>query len=401
VNLCCFILRLLDLHGNDERMHCFNGTLLRLTALIGALCAGLPLRIVAQTHYELPYSFSTFLSEPEQMSFLTPAPATVSKHGLMGSFYEINLAPPTLLAVAADKSGDLYASSGNDTRIWKISSVGAVTAFAGMPRKRGSIDGFGAAALFDNPGSLAVDQAGNIYVANLANNTVRKLTPEGNVTTLTNAASEINTEAGHPPMVFPGLCGIATDFTGNIYVATSHPDSLQKISTTGSITTIWKNGESFKAPGTTGNETRIVQLGGIAADPDSNIYILDPENNSSDGSRSVFAGLAGASGSSDGIGGAARFNHPEGIAVDRLGNIYLADCGNHAIRMISPSQVVTTLGGMPGEPGDADGIGNAARFSAPIGIAGCENGVIYVLDPGNKKIVKGVPIRVRPNSPKR
>ena len=76
----------------------------------------------------------------------------------------------------------------------------------------------------------------------------------------------------------------------------------------------------------------------------------------------TLAGLAGSSGSADGTGSAARFYHPSGVAVDSAGNVYVADCGNHTIRKVTPAGVVTTLAGLAGNHGSADGTGSAARF---------------------------------------
>src|SRR5581483_5355735 len=94
----------------------------------------------------------------------------------------------------------------------------------------------------------------------------------------------------------------------------------------------------------------------------------------------TFAGLAGSAGTSDGSGTFARFNGPTAIAVDATGNIYVADTGNHTIRRITPAGAVSTVAGLPGNAGSADGTGNAARFNGPQGVAVTSGGVVYVSD---------------------
>ncbi|MBF9224017.1 NHL domain-containing protein, partial [Hymenobacter ruricola] len=101
---------------------------------------------------------------------------------------------------------------------------------------------------------------------------------------------------------------------------------------------------------------------------------------------STLAGLAGASGSADGTGAAARFNYPAGVAVDAAGTVYVADQSNTTIRKITAAGVVSTLAGSAGNPGSADGTGAAARFYYPTGVAVDAAGAVYVADRANNTI---------------
>lgn len=105
----------------------------------------------------------------------------------------------------------------------------------------------------------------------------------------------------------------------------------------------------------------------------------------------TLAGSPGISGSTDGVGGAARFNDPSGLAVDKLGNVYVADGGNHTIRKIAPGGAVTTLAGLAGSPGSVDGAGSEARFNGPSGLAADDMGNVYVADTANRTIRKITP----------
>jgi sugar lactone lactonase YvrE len=132
---------------------------------------------------------------------------------------------------------------------------------------------------------------------------------------------------------------------------------------------------------------------GVAIDRSGNVYVADSSEQtirkiSPDGMGSTLAGSPGMRGNADGIGSSARFSDPSGIATDSSGNIYVADASNHTIRKITPSGVVTTFAGSPGLRGSADGKGRAARFYFPTSIATDRNGNVYVADTKNSTIRK-------------
>jgi len=138
----------------------------------------------------------------------------------------------------------------------------------------------------------------------------------------------------------------------------------------------------------TASAARFNRPGGVATDASGDVYVVDSGNYTirkiaPSGDVTTLAGLAGRSGSDDGIGSVARFNQPSAVATDGNGNVYVADTGNHAIRKITPAGVVTTLAGSAGFPGSTDGRGSEARFRSPLGIATNGSGNVYVADSNN------------------
>ena len=247
--------------------------------------------------------------------------------------------------VAFDAAGNLYASDAHSNYINKVTPAGEVSVLAGTKPPgffqivRGSADGTGAAASFNGPGGTAIDASGNLYVAEAYNNTVRKVTPAGVVTTIAGAAPATGSTDGVGAAARFNLPrGIAIDPLNNLYVADTSNHTIRKITPAGVVSTL--------------------------------------------------AGT-GVVGSADGSAAAASFNGPQGVAVDQHGNVYVGDNGNRKIRRITPAGVVSTVAGS-GLQGSADGSGADASFSTPQGLAVDGDGSVYVADNANRKIRKVV-----------
>lgn len=293
--------------------------------------------------------------------------------------------------VAVDSSGDFYvADTGNHT-IRKVTPAGVVTTVAGLAGSWGTADGTGSGARFNSPGVVAVGGAGNLYVADSDNNTVRKVTAAGVVTTIAGTAGSRGSVDGTGSAArFNYPRGIAVDLSGNIYVGDSNNNTIRKITPEGIVTTLAGPANIFAADGT-GAAARFNNPSGVAVDSSKVTYVADSNNSTirkvtPAGVVTTFAGLAENTGSANGTGSAARFNAPQGVAVDGSGNILVADTYNHTIRMITPAGAVTTLAGSPGVSGTADGTGSAARFNLPSGVAAGGNGNVYVADTWNHTI---------------
>jgi hypothetical protein len=288
--------------------------------------------------------------------------------------------------VATDSSGNVYvADTGNDT-IRKITPAGAVTTLAGLAGSAGSLDGAGSAARFHGPTGVATDNSGNVYVAENYNNTIRKITPAGVVTTLAGLAGSAGSADGTGSAArFNGPWGVATDSSGNVYVADDSNATIRKITPAGAVTTLAGLAGSLGSADGTGSAARFYYPLGVATDRSGNVYVADAGNNTirkitPAGAVTTLAGLAGSDGSTDGTGSAAQFNYPFGVATDTSGNVYVADTDNATIRKITPSGAVTTLAGLAGSAGTADGTGSQARFLTPGAVAVNSSGNVYVAE---------------------
>jgi M6 family metalloprotease-like protein len=268
-----------------------------------------------------------------------------------------------------------------------------VTTLAGTPYTSGSQDGTGAAARFYGAMGAAFDAGGNLYVADTYNQIIRKVTPSGVVTTLAGTAGSSGSADGTGAAArFSYPYGIAADSAGTVYVADSYNQTIRKITADGVVTTLAGTAGSMGSTDGTGSAARFYYPYGIAVGPGGTVYVADSSNQliravTPSGTVTTVAGTAREAGRDDGTGSAARFNYPYGIAVDAAGVVYVADTSNHTIRRINAGGIVATLAGTAGAVGMQDGVGAAARFSSPTGVvADPATGALYVADRGNSTI---------------
>jgi sugar lactone lactonase YvrE len=296
--------------------------------------------------------------------------------------------------IAVDAAGNVYISDTNNGTIRRLSATGAVTTLAGTAGQSGSADGSGGAAEFNDPAGLGIDAAGNLYLADYGNSTIRKITSAGAVTTLAGLAAQTGISDGQGSAArFNHPSAVALDGAGNIYVIDTSNQTVRKVSAGGLVSTLAGNpGVGGRADGV-GAAASFFYPGGITAAGGGTVYVADTGNHSlrvvtPAGAVATLAGSAGRPGSANGTGLAALFNYPDGVAVDSAGNLYIADHGNDTIRKLTAAGVVTTVAGIAGLPGSADGGGGAASFNGPTGIAVDPSGNLYVADAGNSTIRK-------------
>ncbi|WP_445752727.1 NHL domain-containing protein [Polaribacter sp.] len=287
--------------------------------------------------------------------------------------------------VAVDVSGTVYVADEGNHKIRKITPSGDVTTFAGSTI--GYADGIGTAAKFIYPTGVAVDASGNVYVAEQANHKIRKITPTGEVSTFAGSIGGYADGTGTAAR-FNNPYGVAVDTSGNVYVADESNHKIRKITPDGVVTTFAGSTAGY-ADGT-GTAAQFYFPTGLAVDDSGNVYVADYNNNrirkiTSTGVVTTLAG--GTQGSADGTGTAAQFNHPKGIALDASGNVYVADYDSNRIRKITPIGEVTTLAGST--YGFVDGTGTEAKFRNPTGLAiDNASGIMYIADYNNHRIRK-------------
>jgi hypothetical protein len=275
--------------------------------------------------------------------------------------------------MAADHTGNLYVAGGYTNQIVsKISPDALVSTLAGQPGVYGYADGMGTNAQFgdpfENPTGLAIDAAGNLYMADRGNNAIRKITPSGLVSTLAGHAdgSPGSADGTGSAASFHAPQAVAVDGAGSIYVADTANYTIRKITPEGSVTTL--AGEAG-LPGTangTGSLARFSELGSLVVDGSTNVYVADYgtiRKVTPAGVVTTLAGRFGVYSTVDGAGSVALFNSPRDLAMDEVGGvIYVAD--GPTIRRVTTSGVVTTLAGHGADGGYVDGPADLARFDA-------------------------------------
>jgi len=295
---------------------------------------------------------------------------------------------PTGIALGID--GDLLVSDTNTLR--KVTQAGVVTTLAGSADVVGSADGVGLAARFNGVGGIVQDSIGNIFIVDRGNYTIRKVTVDYGVTTIAGAAGSYGAKDGVGSNAqLLGPRAITVDKNGNLFITEIGAHAIRKITPGGVVTKLAGAGQGYKDGKVA--EAQFNMPFGIVADVVGNLYVSDLSNHvirkvSADGMVTTLAGTAGVAGSVDGMGGNAKFNSPQAIAIDNNGYLYVADENSHAVRKISPKGEVTTLAGSLGVAGSEDGLGSVARFSRPRGIAIDKRGNLYVSDSQNQTIRK-------------
>ncbi len=305
--------------------------------------------------------------------------------------------------VAVDTVGNLYVADTLNHTIRLIGPSGSVTTIAGFPGASGSADGMGPTARFNAPSGVAVGRSGTVYVADSQNSTIRRLTPSGTnwvVDTIAGAPLSIGSADGLGSKArFNHPFGVGVDIAGNVYVSDMDNQLIRRLTLSGTNSTVITLAGRIWAPGAylgggidgTGTNALFNAPAGLSVDKNGNIYVADAYDNairkvSSAGIAGTVAGSLLGLDSVDGTGGAARFNFPVGVASTADGGLYVSDWRGHAVRSITPAGVVSTSFGTQGISGSDDGIGNNARFNGPTGIALSRSGPLYVVDTGNNAL---------------
>jgi sugar lactone lactonase YvrE len=286
--------------------------------------------------------------------------------------------------LTVDGAGNIYVADSANHTIRKITPDGAVTTLAGSPGNSGSADGIGSAARFNFPRGVAVDQAGIVYVADTGNCTIRKITAQGEVSTLAGTPAPPD-GGGHADGIgaaagFQFPWGVAVNSSGTVYVADSLNNLIRKITPTGVVTTL-AGSVAWGLTDGAGTTARFYNPSGITVDANGNLYVADTNNSrvrkvTADGVVTTLPG---------------EFGSFAGVAVDPTGNVYITARGE--VMQLSPSGATFEMGGFM-QTGSADGPANVVRFNNPISVALDGAGNLYVADFYNGTIRKGTPVAI-------
>jgi len=290
-------------------------------------------------------------------------------------------------ALVWDGAGNLYAAD-NDVIRKVVVATGAVSTVAGSPGQFMVVDGVGAQARFWFPGGLALDGAGNLFVSDSGGGTIRRVVlATAEVTTIAGAAGTVGSVDGTGSDArFSSPDHLALDGAGNLYVADRLNATIRKVVlASGVVTTIAGTAGMHGSTDGVGTSARLEEPDGLVFDGAGNLFFSDRGSTAvrritlATGAVTTVAGSWGMSGSTDGVGPAARFTWPAGLASDGAGNLYVADVDSYAVRKIVVATAsVTTVAGSAAKRGSTDGTGAAARFSTPLRVAEDGAGNLFV-----------------------
>lgn len=264
----------------------------------------------------------------------------------------------------------------------------SIATFAGSDSgTSGSDDGTASAARFNLPGDVAIDGAGTVYVADTYNHRIRKIAPNGDVTTLAGSGSQGFLDATGTAAQFAHPHSVVVDAAGNVYVTDTGNARIRKVSPAGVVTTF--AGSSSGYVDGTGVGAQFDSPKGLTIDASGTLYVADERNSrirktTPAGVVTTLAG-SGVEGFADGPSATAQFDWPTDVAVDNSGSVLVIDGENSRVRKVSPTGTVTTLAGS-GVTGYLDGPAATAQFSEMVGIAADSYGNAYVTEHTTQRV---------------
>jgi len=286
---------------------------------------------------------------------------------------------PTGMTV--DGSGNMFIADTLNLRLRKVSNNSISTVAGNGLLSYGGDGAQATTAQLNNPQGVAVDPAGNLYIADTNNNSIRRVAGNGVITTVAGSGISGAAAPGNGSNQFTAPRGLASDAAGNIYIADSQNARVVKLSAAGGLSTVAGNGTpGYGGDGGAATSAMLNTPTAVAVDSANNLYIADFSNNrirkvSASGTISTLAGTGSSGYSGDGgQAAAAQINLAQGVAVDNAGNVFIADTGNNAIRMVAPNGIITTV----------------ANVVSPVGITTDSLGMVYVAD-GSSQVFKIYP----------
>jgi len=299
-------------------------------------------------------------------------------------------------SIALLPAGELVVMDRYNHRLRKIQSNGGVSTLWGNG-ERGNRDGDSNQGRLNQAIALLALPNGNLIIADAQNHSLRTLSPQGVMTTLAGTGSESSRDADNQGLIQDGPAlnadfnwpaDLAADPAGNLYIADRYNHAIRKLSPEGQVSTLAGNGSAGYEEGT-GKKASFNEPMGIVLGPDQALYVSDSQNNvirrvTLLGEVTTFAG-SGQAGSRDDQADRAEFRTPAGLDFDKAGNLYVADRLNHRIRLIGKDKKVSTLGG-DGKPALRNGPGESSAFSYPFDVVMAPTGQLYVADYSNHAV---------------
>lgn len=289
--------------------------------------------------------------------------------------------------------GSIFVSDVNNSVIWMVPTQGAPVVVAGALSRSGTIDGAATSARFWQPVGVALLTDGTMAIADSRNALIRTYSSTGGVTTLAGQTSPLGSVDGvGRGASFRAPRDATESADGTVFVTDG--TTVRRIAPDGTVTTLAGLDDVTGSEDGVGSAARFGIPYGIAVDSKGNVFVADLSGLTirriaPDGTVTTIAGVAGSRGSVDGPGQDARFDDPLGIAVDRDDNLYVADRGSHAIRRIDAGDYrVSTIAGKLGVIGSGDGPAGEARFFNPWDVTVDASGVVYVVDENNHVVQK-------------
>lgn len=317
------------------------------------------------------------------------------------SYRFTSVAAPTAAigGVVIDAAGNTFLSDYEASIIWKITPAGEVSTFAGRAGVRDAVNGSGETARFSLPRGLVFDSHGNLYVADSGNDLVRRITPAGDVTTFAGLPGSGSTNGDRANARFDTPWALAADGADNIYVADRDNRMIRRITPDGIVSTLAGRYIPSYEPRLAADGGRDVALlydpVGLAVDRTGNVYVADfpftLRKITPQGVVSTVAGSPNSRGSSDGTGVAARFNGITGIMIAANGDAIVTDTNNTTVRSVSPAGVVRTLAGQVEQAGTDEGVGGAARFTGPQIVTSDGNSNLLISEQNRAVLRRAVP----------
>src|SRR5437867_2170289 len=300
--------------------------------------------------------------------------------------------------LVVDGGGNLYIADWGNDRIRKVNTDGIISTIAGNGKEGFEGDGGPAtSASLNGPRGVAVDPAGNVYIADRGNSRIRKVDTVGLISTIAGSGtSGCSVDGGPATAASCAPYRVARDSAGNLYVADGSSRRIRKVSAAGIITTVAGRGTG-QSSGDGGPATlaELIQPLSVAVDPGGNVYIADGGSNrilkvNTTGIISTIAGNGKRGFNGDGgPATSASLYYPRGVAVDPAGNVYIADAGNLRIRKVDTAGIITTIAGNGKEGFSGDGgAATSAELSLPVGVAVDGAGKVDIGDEGRNRIGK-------------